>query len=155
VFIAMNGRQVLHLFREGPIILNPSSTRTMVLQKDDIEALIAASARHTHVDRASGGGPSGKVSLFEPEPTPVALVQKLAAAFGPVGGSGVTAAWLARAHWLETNRHGWYLDVRTARPLDEIRAMVERAVAGLGFGDDTLDVAVGPLKEDGVGIRVV
>jgi hypothetical protein len=33
--------------------------------------------------------------------------------------------------------------------------MVERAVHGVGFGDDTLDVAVGPAKEDGVGVRVV
>jgi hypothetical protein len=154
-FIAMNGRQVLHLFREGPIILNPGSTRVMLFQKDDIADLLAAATRRMEITRAGGGRPSGKVNLFAPDPTPVTLVERLAAAFGPVGGTGVTAVWLARANWLEDNRQGWYVDVRTTRPSDEIRAMVERAVSGLGFGDDTLDVAVGPAKEDGVGIRVI
>jgi hypothetical protein len=41
-FIAMLGRQVLHLFREGPIILNPGSPRVMLFEKDDIAALRAA-----------------------------------------------------------------------------------------------------------------
>jgi hypothetical protein len=160
VFIAMNGRQVLHLFREGPMILNPGSPRVMVFQKDDIAALLDAATRHAQAAQANGavsegGRPSGKVDLSMPNPIPDVLVQRLAAAFGPVGGTGITAAWLARAHWSEVDRRGFYLDVRTARPSDEIRAMVERAVSGVGFGSDTLDVAVGPAREDGVGVRVV
>ncbi len=154
-FIAMNGRQVLHLFREGPIILNPGSTRVMLFQQDDIAALLAAAARQAEATMSPGGKPSGKVSLSVPDSVPAVLVEKLAAAFGPVGGTGITAAWLARAHWSEVGRSGWYLDVRTQRPMDEIRAMVQRAVHGVSFGDDTLDVAVGPAKEDGVGVRVV
>lgn len=154
-FIAMNGRQVLHLFREGPIILNPGSPRVMLFQKNDIADLLAAANRHAEALKAGGGRPSGKVHLTTPEPVPTVLVERLAAAFGPVGGTGVTAAWLARAHWSEVDRWGWYLDVRTARPADEIRAMVERAVSGVSFGTDTLDVAVGPAREDGVGVRVI
>lgn len=155
VFIAMNGRQVLHLFREGPMILNPGSPRVMVFQKDDIAALLEAAARHAATGKSEGGRPSGKVHLTPPNPVPDVLVQRLAAAFGPVGGTGITAAWLARAHWSEVDRWGFYLDVRTGRPADEIRALVERAVTGVGFGSDTLDVAVGPAREDGVGVRVV
>lgn len=154
-FIAMNGRQVLHLFREGPVILNPGSTRVMLFQKDDIAALLAAANRHAEVVKSGSGRPSGKVHLTTPEPKPIVLAERLAAAFGPVGGTGVTAAWLARAHWSEVDRWGWYLDIRTTRPADEIRAMVERAVSGVSFGTDTLDVAVGPAKEDGVGVRVI
>jgi len=155
VFIAMNGRQVLKLFGEGPMILNPGSPRVLVFQKDDIQALLTAATRHAEGAKSGGGRPSGKVNLSVPQPAPATLVERLSAAFGPVGGSGVTAAWLARAHWSEVDRWGWYLDVRTARPNDEIRAMVERAVSGVSFGSDTLDVAVGPAKEDGVGVRVV
>lgn len=155
VFIAMNARQVLHLFREGPMILNPGSPRVMVFQKDDIASLLAAATRHAQAANSEGGRPSGKVSLTMPDPVPDVLVQRLAAAFGPVGGTGITAAWLARARWSDVDRWGFYLDVRTARPSDEIRAIVQRAVTGVGFGSDTLDVAVGPAREDGVGVRVV
>lgn len=155
VFIAINGLQVLKLFGEGPMILNPGSPRVMVFQKDDIAALLAAGRSHLAAGKSEGGRPSGKVDLTTPHPVPDVLVQKLAAAFGPIGGTGITAAWLARAHWSEADRWGWYLDVRTARPSDEIRAMVGRAVTGVSFGTDTLDVAVGPMREDGVGVRVV
>jgi len=155
VFIAMNAHQVLYLFREGPIILNPGSPRVMLFQKDDIEALLKA-AGLAEGQRQLGGRPTGTVQLGRPEIEPTLLVDRLKAAVGPVGGTGITAAWLARAHWAEVNRWGWYLDVRTTRPMDEIKAMIGRAVTGVSFGQETLDIAVeAPGTRDGVGIRIV
>ena len=155
VFIAMNARHALNLFREGPIILNPSAPRVMLFQKDDIEAMLAAAAR-AEGQRQTGGRPSGTVQLNTPQITPTVLVERLTSAFGPVGGTGITAAWLARAVWTEAQREGWYLDVRTARPMDEIQAIVQRAVTGVSFGQESLDIAVeAPGARDGVGLRIV
>lgn len=155
VFIGMNARHVLDLFREGPIILNPGSPRVMLFQKDDIDALIAAAERAA-APRQEGGRPSGTLQLKTPQITPTVLVERLTQAFGPVGGTGITAAWLARAVWTEAQREGWYLDVRTARPMDEIQAMVQRAVTGVSFGQESLDIAVeAPGARDGMGIRIV
>ncbi len=156
VFIAMNGHQVLALFRDGPIILNPGSPRILLFQKDDIAALLAAADKAAGQGRQAGGRPTGTVQLGAPDIEPTVLLERLKAAFGPVGGTGITAAWLARAHWAEVNRWGWYVDVRTARPMDEIQAMVGRAVTGVSFGQETLDVAVDrPGTPDGVGLRIV
>jgi hypothetical protein len=155
VFIAMNAREVLKLFRDGPIILNVGSPRVMLFQKDDIESLLAAAVQ-AEGQRQTGGASTGTVQLSNPAITPTVLVERLTGAFGPVGGSGVTAAWLARAVWVEADRAGWYLDVRTARPMDEVRAMVQRAVTGVSFGQETLDIAIeAPGAKDGVGIRIV
>lgn len=155
VFIAMNARQVLNLFREGPVILNPGSPRVMLFQKDDIASLLAAAER-ADGQRQTGGRPSGTVQLNTPTIVPTVLVERLTTAFGPVGGTGITAAWLARAVWPEADRAGWYLDVRTTRPMDEVRAMVQRAVTGVSFGQESLDIAVeAPGAQDGVGIRIV
>lgn len=155
VFIAMNGRHVLNLFHEGPIILNPGSPRVMLFQKDDIAALLAGAAQ-ADGERQAGGRPSGKVQLHMPQIRPTVLVERLTRAFGPVGGTGVTAVWLARAVWPDVQQEGWFLDVRTTRPMDEVRAMVQRAVTGIAFGQESLDVSVeAPGAQDGVGIRIV
>jgi hypothetical protein len=155
VFIAMNARDVLKLFREGPIILNPGSPRVMLFQKDDIASLLAA-AEQAKGQRQAGGRPSGKVQLSTPKITPTVLVERLTTAFGPVGGTGVTACWLARAVWPDAQQEGWFLDVRTTRPMDEISAMVQRALTGVAFGAETLDLSVDrPGGEAGVGIRIV
>lgn len=160
--IGMNALSLLKLWRDRPVMLNPGSPRVMLFQTDDVAALIAAG--EAHAAGATGGaatgraaGPSsGKVTLSPPERTPELLVQRLVQAFGPVGGSGVTAAWLARANWPEAGQQGWFLDFRTSRPSDEIRAMVQRAVTGVSFGDESLDISVAPAGgADGVGIRFI
>lgn len=155
VFIAMNGRNVLNLFREGPIILNPGSPRVMVFQKDDIESLLAAAAQ-ADSQRQAGGRPSGTVQLSNPAITPTVLVERLTTAFGSLGADGIKAAWLARAVWPEAQNEGWYLDVRTARPVDEVRAIVQRALTGVSFGKDSLHVSgEAPGGPEGVGIRII
>lgn len=155
VFIAMNAIHLLSLWRDRPVMLNPGSPRVMLFGVDDVVALLAA-AEAAAPAGAGVARPTGTVQLGLPQNAPALLIERLKAAFGPVGGTGVTAAWLARAHWAETNRRGWLLDVRTDRPMDEIKAMVTRAVTGVAFGEDTLDVSVETAGgKDGVGVRVV
>lgn len=160
--IGMNALSLLKLWRDRPVMLNPGSPRVLLFQTDDVAALIAAGEAHAAAAAAApatarGLGPSsGKVKLSAPDRMPELLVQRLVSAFGPVGGTGVTAAWLARAHWEEAGQDGWFLDFRTSRPSDEIRAMVQRAVTGVSFGDESLDISVAPSGgADGVGIRFI
>ena len=154
--VGMNALALLKLWRDRPVLLNPGSPRAFLFEIEDVAALIAAGEAHAAAGRATAGPVSGKVTLSPPERIPELLLQRLVQAFGPVGGSGVTAAWLARARWEEAGQQGWFLDFRTSRPSDEIRAMVQRALTGVGFGDETLDISVAPSGgADGVGIRFI
>ena len=154
-FIGMKGRALLNLFLGGHVLINPAEGRGLLLEPERIAALLEAWPEPTDAR------PSGEVHLGPPEIVPEALLARLRQGFAPeaLAGDGaptIAAAWLARAHWLQSGRWGWLFDVRTDRPQDEIRAMTERAVRGLPFGDDTLDVtATPPGGEDGVGIRVI
>lgn len=157
--IGMNALSLLKLWRDRPVLLNPGSPRAFLFQTEHVADLIAAGDAY-QVEAAASQRPvgpsSGRVKLSSPDRMPELLVQRLVSAFGPVGGTGVTAAWLARAHWEETAQQGWFLDFRTSRPSDEIRAMVQRAVTGVSFGDESLDVSVAPSGgADGVGIRFI
>lgn len=151
--IAMNGLRVLKLFSDRPVLLNHGSARPLLFQIDDVDALIAAADARVETPAR----PTGTVQLGHPQQSPDVLLERLRAAFGPAGGdTEISAAWVARAHWAETNHWGWMVDVRTPRPADEIRAMVGRAVAGLSFGTETLDVSVAaPGGPAGAGIKVV
>lgn len=159
--IGMNALALLRLWRDRPVMLNPGAPRALLFQVEDVEALIAAGEAHlasstAGLDARPAGPSSGKVRLSAPDRMPELLVQRLVNAFGPVGGTGITAAWLARARWEETGQVGWFLDFRTSRASDEIRAMVQRALTGVSFGDETLDLSVAPSGgADGVGIRIV
>jgi hypothetical protein len=159
--IAINALSVLRLWRDRPVMLNPGAPRVLLFQIDDVANLIAAGEAHAAEQKAAAtsrpvGPSSGQVRLASPDRIPETLLARLTQAFGPVGGTGVTAAWLARATWSESGQQGWFLDIRTSRPSDEIRAMVQRAVTGLAFGEETLDVSVAPSGGvDGTGIRFV
>jgi hypothetical protein len=68
----------------------------------------------------------------------------------------VEAIWVARAVWPDIGQIGWFADVRSDRPADEITALVQRSLRGLKFGTETLDVSVSkPGGKDGVGVKVV
>lgn len=159
--IGMNALALLKLWRDRPVMLNPGAPRVLLFQVEDVANLIAAGEAHAAEQKASSasrpiGPSSGEVKLSAPDRLPEALLGRLTQAFGAVGGTGVTAAWLARARWSASGQEGWFLDFRTSRPSDEIRAMVQRAVTGLAFGEESLDVSVAPSGgADGVGVRFV
>lgn len=152
-WIAMSARHLLRLFHDRPVMMNPGSPRALLFQTEDVAALLAA----TDAVAQTQGRPTGTVQLGPPAQAPTLLVDRLKAAFGAADGvTGISAAWLARAHWAETNRWGWMLDVRTVRPMDEVKAIVSRAITGVNFGDETLDVSLeAPGGKDGTGIRLV
>lgn len=148
--LAMNGRKLFEILREAVILLNPADGKGLLLNPDQIAAVL----RHAPVPVAALR-PSGSVDLADvPEPQhPIALIGRLNEAFRAVP---VAAAWLARARWNEAQQMGWYLDVRTDRPADEVRSILDRAVRGLAFGGEVFDVSVSkPGGEDGVGVKVV
>jgi len=67
----------------------------------------------------------------------------------------IDAAWRGRARWNEARMMGWFLDIRTDEPADEIVALCERAVRGLAFGGEVFDVSVSkPGGEKGIGGKI-
>lgn len=148
--LAMNGRALLEMLKDALVLLNPGGGKGLLLNPDQMRAVL----QHAPIPVAAHR-PSGTVELSDvPGPQhPVALIGRLNEAFK---GYPVAAAWLARARWMEARQMGWHLDVRSAAPADEVRAILTRAVRGLAFGGEVFDVSVSaPGGEDGVGVRVV
>lgn len=148
--LAMKGRNLLDMLKDTVILMNPAGGRGLMMEPDQIRAVLA----HAPVD-ISARRPSGPVELAEPpEPNhPIALIGRLNVAFR---GVKIDEAWLARARWNEARQMGWFLDIRTDEPADEITALCERAVRGLAFGGEVFDVSVSkPGGEKGVGVKVV
>ena len=147
--LAMKGRNLLDMLKDSVILLNPAGGRGLRMDPDQIKAVLQ------HAPFPTAVRPSGPVDLMEPpEPQhPVALMGRLRVAFRDVK---IDEAWLARARWNEARQMGWFLDIRTEEPANEITALCERAVRGLAFGGEVFDVSVSkPGGEKGVGVKLV
>ena len=147
--LAMKGRNLLDMLKDTVVLLNPAGGKGLMMEPDQIRAVL----EHAPVDVAARR-PSGPVELAEPpEPNhPIALIGRLNVAFRDMK---IDAAWLARARWNEARMMGWFLDIRTDAPADEVIALCERAVRGLQFGGEVFDVSVSkPGGEKGVGVKV-
>ena len=147
--LAMKGRNLLDMLKDTVILLNPAGGKGLMMAPDQIKAIL----EHAPLD-LSRHRPSGPVELADiPEPQqPVALIGRLNVAFKDMK---IDEAWLARARWNEARMMGWFLDIRTEQPADEIIALCERAVRGLAFGGEVFDVSVSkPGGEKGVGVKV-
>jgi hypothetical protein len=147
--LGMQGRKLLEMLTDAVILLNPADGRGRMMEPDQIKALLA----HAPIGIARSR-PPGPVELSEsPGPRqPVALIGRLNELFRELT---VDEAWLARARWTEAGQIGWFLDIRSDGPADEIIALCERAVRGLAFGGEVFDVSVSkPGGEKGVGVKV-
>jgi hypothetical protein len=147
--LAMKGRSLLSMLQDTVILLNPAGGRGLMMEPDQIKAVLE------HAPLQPAVRPSGPVELFDitGPAFPTGLIQRLEAAFRDMK---IDAAWLAAARWSETGRMGWFVDIRTDRPADEVTALCERAVRGLAFGDEVFDVSVSkPGGEKGVGMKLV
>ena len=147
--LAMKGRNLLEMIKDTVVLLNPAGGQGLMMTPDQISAVLE------HAPVAPLVRPSGRVELHavEPENEPVFLSKALRIAFQP---PMVEAIWVARAVWPDIGQIGWFVDVRSDQPADEITALVGRAVRGLKFGTETLDVSVSkPGGKDGVGVKVV
>jgi hypothetical protein len=148
--LAMNGRKLLEMMGSTVVLLNPDGGKGLLLNPEQIRALL----EHTPVP-VMPQRPTGTVQLFPVAELerPVVLIDRLNQAFAALP---VDAAWLARAEWAPSGQPGWFLDVRTDRAADEVKAILNRAVVGLPFGQEVFDVAVGQAGgPDGVGVKVV
>ncbi|MDP3079943.1 MAG: SseB family protein [Brevundimonas sp.] len=147
--LGMQGRKLLDMLKDAVILLNPADGKGLMMEPDQIKAVL----EHAPVS-ASARRPSGAVELADiPEPNhPIALIGRLNVAFRDMK---IDEAWLARARWNEARMMGWFLDIRTDAPADEIIALCERAVRGLAFGGEVFDVGVSkPGGEKGVGVKI-
>jgi hypothetical protein len=147
--LAMQGRKLLDMLKDAVILLNPADGKGLMMEPDQIKAVLGHEPVRPLVR------PSGRVELHavEPENEPVFLSRALRVALKP---PLVEAIWVARAVWPDIGQIGWFADVRSDGPADEITALVQRAVRGLKFGTETLDVSVSkPGGKDGVGVKVV
>jgi hypothetical protein len=148
--LAMNGRKLLEMMGSTVVLLNPDGGKGLLLNPEQVRAVLDHAPVPTVPQR-----PTGTVQLF-PVPElerPVVLIDRLNQAFAALP---VDAAWLARAEWSPSAQPGWFLDVRTDRAADEVKAILGRAVVGLDFGQEIFDVAVGKAGgPDGIGVKVV
>ena len=149
-WVGMTGRRLMESFGRGPVLINPADGRGLFMPAARVAELLDAPAAEIGADR-----PSGEVRLSLPERTPTALIARLLPMLNAPHEQPVLAAWLARADWPATGARGWFLDVRTGRGAADVRGAVGRALAGLNFGDETLDLSVGTSGPDGVGMRLV
>lgn len=148
--VAMNGRKLLELLKDAVVLLNPSDGKGLLLDPDQIKAVLEHAPAIPEPVR-----PTGKVALSNVAPVeyPIALIEALNETFASVGAHAV---WLAKARWEADGQAGWYVDVRTNEEPDTVRAILRRAVRALSLEQETLDVAVGkPGGPDGVGIKLV
>jgi hypothetical protein len=147
--LAMQGRKLLEMLQDMVILLNPADGKGLMMEPDQIKSVLE------HAPVRPLVRPSGRVELHavEPENEPVVMTEALRDAFKP---PMVEAIWVARAVWPDIGQIGWFADVRSDRPADEITALVQRSLRGLKFGTETLDVSVSkPGGKDGVGVKVV
>ena len=147
--LAMKGRNLLEMIKDNVVLMNPDGGKGLMMEPDQIKAVLEHEPVRPLVR------PSGRVELHavEPENEPVVMTEALRDAFQP---PLVEAIWVARAVWPDIGQIGWFADVRSNGPADEITALVQRAVRGLKFGTETLDVSVSkPGGKDGVGVKVV
>ncbi|MDP3803407.1 SseB family protein [Brevundimonas sp.] len=147
--LAMQGRKLLDMLKDVVILLNPEGGRGLKMEPDQIRQVL----EHAPVG-ISTRRPSGPVELVEPPEAyhPLSLMGRLDVVFREMK---VDEAWLARARWSEARMMGWFLDIRTDAPADEVVALCERAVRGLPFGGEVFDVAVSkPGGEKGVGVKL-
>lgn len=151
-WISMAGRRLFAL-HAGPVLINPGDGRGLLLQRDRIDQLLAEAPPVP----TEGRKPSGEVRLSPPQQRPTALIARLMTVFAPgMDPTPVVAAWLARAEWPQSGKQGWFLDVRTLKAAGEVRSLVTQALRGLSFGDESLDVTVGPSGgEPGSGLRLI
>jgi hypothetical protein len=147
--LAMQGRKLLDILKDTVILLNPADGKGLIIHPPQTRAILE------HAPVRPLRPVSGRVELHavEPENEPVNLTSALRDAFpAPT----VDALWVARAIWPDVGQIGWFVDIRSDRPADELKALTERAVRGLKFGTETLDVSVSkPGGKDGIGMKVV
>lgn len=146
-YIGMNGRDLIGMISDRPMLLNAGLPYGVLWNPEDLAALLGRPVERT-VEKDT------RLMLGTPAQRPDDLIMRLTEQFYPV--EGVKAAWLALAHWPETDEMAWYFDVRSTLPVEALRDLLGRAVHGADMAGRMLDMTVGPPGgEPGTGIPIV
>jgi hypothetical protein len=147
--LAMQGRALLDILKDAVVLLNPEGGKGLLLTPDQIRAVL----EHEPVRPLRPVTGRAELHDVEPQNEPIMLLKAIRDVFkAPM----VEEIWLARAIWPDVGQIGWFLDIRSTGAADEIKALVARAVRGLKFGAETLDVSVSkPGGPKGVGVKVI
>lgn len=146
--MAMLGHHALQVMSAGWLIVNPGSPPGLVLTPEQSAAILSDLG-----DAVPSAPIPDHVEIGLPDRTPTALIDRLQRVLPK---SQIAGAWLARVTDRTTGALSWRLEVRSDLPLAVVRADVDRAVRGMEFFGETMDLvyahANGP---DGYGIRIV
>ncbi|MBN9221391.1 MAG: enhanced serine sensitivity protein SseB C-terminal domain-containing protein [Mesorhizobium sp.] len=145
-FIRVNGKALLELVANDGAVLNPGSDYGVEWMASDIVALLGKPVRRT-IEKET------QVLLGVPSERPEDLIAHLRTSFE--NDPKVEEAWLALAHWPESNSRSWYLDIRSDAPRDEINATLSGALSKTASLKYPVDVVVTPPdSSSGQGIRI-
>jgi hypothetical protein len=146
--MGMAGQHALEIMGERWLILNPGSPPGLVLSPDQSKAILSAIG-----DAAPSAPIPPHIEIGLPERTPTALIDRLQRVLPK---PQIAGAWLSRVTDRNTGAKSWRLDVRADISLATVRADVDRAIAGVDFFGEPMELvyarANGP---DGYGIKIV
>ena len=144
-FMRMSGEVLLEMIADDGAFLNPGLAFGVHWTPADLAYLLGRPVRRVIEEET-------RVLLGTPVERPEALIAELDKAFA--GESGIEEAWLALAEW-PTGERGWYLDVRSAMPMDAVSALLTEVYKRKDPGGLPLDLIVNPPGGGaGNGIRI-
>lgn len=135
---------LFEMISSGPAYLNPGHQYGVLWEPTSL-ALIAGVPLQREIKRDT------QLLLGTPTDVPTQLMAQLSRTFGPL--PQVQAAWLALAHWPETDERGWYLDVRADGDPEPIRRALGEMMRQAETRGLPLDMVINkPGGKDGVGL---
>ena len=145
--MAIRGRHLLEAFIGGWIVLNPGQERGLVLSPADIAAILA------HAGDAQPTVEDPNIEVLTPEPAPTALIANMKVVLDH---PAIRSAWVSTTRDRTTGQTGWRMEVYGDLELAEVRERVRQGTRGLDFGDEPLDLLIGPASDAvGAGLRII
>lgn len=145
-YVAMPGAALFEIVQEDGAVLNPASAYGVQWSSADLAVILGRPVRRV-IKKDT------RVTLGAPSHHPDQLVSKLSAILD--ADSRVQEAWLALAHWPESDEWSWYLDIRSNLSPDEISPSLAEACRPEFLEGKAIDiVANSPVTPTGVGIRL-
>lgn len=145
--MAIRGRHLLEAFVGGWIVLNPGQEKGLVLSPTDISAILA------HAGDAQPTVEDPNIEVLTPEPAPTALIANMRAVLDH---PAIRSAWVSTTRDRTTGQTGWRMEVYGDLEMAAVRARVQEGTRGLDFGDEHLDLLIGPASDIvGAGHRII
>ncbi|MCA1652988.1 MAG: enhanced serine sensitivity protein SseB C-terminal domain-containing protein [Sphingomicrobium sp.] len=145
-FVAMSGAVLLDIVQDSGAVLNPASAYGVQWSRSDLAVILGKPVRRV-VQKDT------QLTLGEPSQRPEQLISKLIPALDD--DARVQEAWLALAHWPETDEWSWYLDVRSSCKSDEISPSLGKVCQPELLEGKPIDIVVNsPIGASGTGIRL-